>query len=60
MQKIYSINEICRILHVTRRTVHYWIASGDLKSFHLGGRRLTRIWERDLEKFITRRGRRGR
>jgi len=60
MEKIYTIAEVCRLLHVKRRAVHYWIAGRKLKAFHLGGRRLTRIWERDLKKFIVRGGRDGR
>ena len=60
MEKMHTINEIARELSVSRRTVHEWIASGDLKAFHLGGRRLTRIWERDLARFVRReRPRRG-
>jgi excisionase family DNA binding protein len=54
MEKMYSINEICKDLGVARRTVHYWIATKQLKAFHLGGKRLTRIWERDLAKFLRR------
>ena len=55
MERMYSINEICQELKVARRTVHHWIATGQLKAFHLGGKRITRIWERDLLKFIRRR-----
>jgi excisionase family DNA binding protein len=58
METMYSINEICKKLSVARRTVHDWIAKKQLKAFHLGGKRLTRVWERDLLKFIKRRGRR--
>lgn len=56
MEKMHTINEIARELSVSRRTVHEWIANGELKAFHLGGKRLTRIWERDLARFV-RRGR---
>jgi excisionase family DNA binding protein len=52
MEKMFSINEICRELSVARRTVHHWIATGQLKAFHLGGKRLTRVWEKDLSRFI--------
>lgn len=55
MDKMYSINEICKELTVARRTVHYWIATRQLRAFHLGGKRLTRVWEKDLIKFILRR-----
>ena len=52
MERMYSINEICEELKVARRTVHHWIATGQLKSFHLGGKRLPRVWERDLLRFV--------
>ena len=49
---MYTINEICEELNVARRTIHHWIATGQLKSFHLGGKRLTRVWEKDLLRFV--------
>jgi excisionase family DNA binding protein len=52
MEKMYSINEICRELSIARRTVHHWIATRQLKAFHLGGKRLTRVWEKDLLRFV--------
>jgi excisionase family DNA binding protein len=52
MEKMYSINEICRELSVARRTVHHWIATRQLRAFHLGGKRLTRVWEKDLLRFV--------
>ena len=52
MEKMYSIKEICRELGVARRTVHHWIATKQLKAFHLGGKRLTRVWEKDLLRFV--------
>lgn len=54
MEKMYSINDICRELGVARRTVHHWIASGQVRAFHLGGKRLTRVWEKDLLEFVQR------
>jgi excisionase family DNA binding protein len=54
MEKMYTINEVARDLHIARRTVHDWIAKGELKAFHLGGKRLTRIWEHDLLAFVQR------
>lgn len=56
MERMFTINEICKELHVARRTVHHWIATGQLKAFHLGGKRLTRVWEKDLLRFVRRRG----
>jgi excisionase family DNA binding protein len=52
MEKMYSINEICEELHVSRRTVHLWIQKRQLKVFHLGGKRLPRVWESDLDRFV--------
>ena len=51
MDKMHSINKICRELTVARRTVHHWIATKQLRSFHIG-KRLTRVWERDLVAFV--------
>ncbi len=52
MEKMFTINQICLELGVARRSVHDWIAKGELKAFHLGGKRLTRVWESDLLRFI--------
>jgi predicted site-specific integrase-resolvase len=52
MEKMYSIREICKEIGVARRTVHHWIATGQLCTFHLGGKRLTRVWEKDLLRFV--------
>jgi len=57
MERMFSIKEICQTLGVTRRSVHYWIAKGELKAFHLGGKRITRVWEKDLRGFVKRTGR---
>jgi excisionase family DNA binding protein len=53
MGKILTIKEICSELKVTRKTVISWIETGELKAFKLGsGRRLWRIKERELQRFI--------
>ena len=52
MQAIYTLKETCQILKVQRSQVLRWIYSGQLKAFKLGGGRLWRIRERDLNKFI--------
>lgn len=52
MEKMFTIKEICRELGVARRTVHHWIATKQLRAFHLGGKRLTRVWEKDLLRFV--------
>jgi len=60
MQRMFSINEITKELGVARRTVHHWIATNQLRAFHLGGKRLTRVWERDLLRFVHRSARTSR
>jgi len=57
MEKMFTIKEISRDLGVTRRTIHRWIAAGQLRAFHLGGKRLTRVWEKDLDRFVRHSGR---
>lgn len=52
MENMHSINNICQQLGVARRTVHHWIATKQLKAFHIGGKRLTRVWENDLLRFV--------
>jgi excisionase family DNA binding protein len=53
MGKILTLKEICAELKVTRKTVIRWIETGELKAFKLGsGRRLWRIRERELQRFI--------
>ncbi len=57
MGNILTIKEICAGLKVTRRTVLSWIKMGELKAFKLGsGRRLWRVKERDLQRFINQSG----
>ena len=52
MEKILTINEACEHLRIKRRTALRWIYSGRLQAFKLGGGRLWRIRERDLQRFI--------
>jgi len=52
MQAIYTLKETCEILKVQRSQVLRWIYSGKLRAFKLGGGRLWRIRERDLQRFI--------
>lgn len=52
MENMHSINDICQQLGVARRTVHHWIATKQIKAFHIGGKRLTRVWENDLLRFV--------
>lgn len=52
MEKILTIKEACEYLRVKRRTALRWIYSGQLRAFKLGGGRLWRIREQDLQRFI--------
>jgi excisionase family DNA binding protein len=47
---LYGIRETAQVLSISDRLVRRWIASGELPSVRLGGRRLVR--HDDLEEFI--------
>jgi excisionase family DNA binding protein len=47
----FTIGEVAQHLAVTPRTVHRWIADGELP-VHRFGRRSVRISERDLKMFV--------
>jgi excisionase family DNA binding protein len=49
-QRFYTIAEIADRLGVSTRTVHRWIANGDLVAHRLGGS--LRVSESDLELFL--------
>lgn len=48
--KVYSINEVCDILQITRRTVYTYIKEGKLKAVKIG--KYWRISEENLKEFI--------
>jgi len=48
--------EVCRALWAARRSDHGSITKGELKAFHLGGKRIIRVWEMDLRGFVKRTG----
>jgi excisionase family DNA binding protein len=50
MKEYLTVEEIMRILKVSRTTAYEYIHSGRLKSYKVG--RLVRIREIDLKKFI--------
>jgi len=52
MSGIFTIKDVCGYLHVSRKTVLRWIHEGKLKAVKLGGGRLWRVRERDLQAFI--------
>lgn len=49
--KVYTIEEVVDILHVTRRSVYSYIKSGKLKAVKIG--KYWRITQENLEEFLT-------
>ena len=48
---ILTIEEVSKILKVSKRTVYRWIDSGELRVARIG-RKTYRVFESDLRKFI--------
>ena len=48
---ILTIQEVAKVLKVSKRTVYRWVNSGDLKVARIG-RKTYRVFESDLKKFI--------
>ena len=48
---ILTIEEVAKVLKVSKRTVYRWIESEDLKVARIG-RKTYRVFESDLKKFI--------
>jgi excisionase family DNA binding protein len=51
--KLLTISEVAKIMKVSQKTVYRWIDSGQLRTARLG-RKVYRVFERDLIKFINR------
>ena len=51
-ERLYTVKEVCEILHKTRRTIYAYIRSGQLKA-HRPGKKNFLIAESDLNEFIT-------
>lgn len=49
--KVYTIEEIVELLHVTRRTVYTYIKEGKLKAAKIG--KYWRVTEKNLEDFLS-------
>lgn len=49
--KVYTIDEVTEILHVTRRTLYIYIKEGKLKAAKIG--KYWRVTEKALEEFLT-------
>ncbi len=48
---LLTIQEVAKVLKVSKRTVYRWIDSGDLKVARIG-RKTYRVFGSDLKKFI--------
>ena len=48
---ILTIEEVSKILKVSKRTIYRWIDAGDLKVARIG-RKTYRVFESDLRKFL--------
>ena len=48
---LLTIQEVAKVLKVSKRTVYRWIEEGDLKVARIG-RKTYRVFESDLNKFI--------
>ena len=48
--KVYTLDEIAAILHVTRRTVYTYVKEGKLKAVKVG--KYWRVTEKNLEDFL--------
>ena len=48
---ILTIEEVSKILKVSKRTVYRWVDSGELRVARIG-RKAYRVFESDLNKFI--------
>ena len=48
--QLYSINEACKILNISRRTLYSWIDKGKLEAEKVGYNRLVRISDTDVIK----------
>lgn len=46
----YTISEATKVVHVSQRTLHKWIASGQLPIIKIG--KVARIDVKDLEEFM--------
>jgi excisionase family DNA binding protein len=49
--KVYTIEEVVNLLHVTRRTVYSYIKEGKLKAVKIG--KYWRVTEKNLEDFLS-------
>lgn len=49
--KVYTIDEVVQLLHVTRRTIYTYIKEGKLKAVKIG--KYWRVTQKNLEEFLS-------
>jgi len=49
--KVYTIDELVNLLHVTRRSIYSYIKDGKLKAVKIG--KYWRVTEKNLEEFLS-------
>ena len=49
--KVYTIEEVVQLLHVTRRTIYTYIKEGKLKAVKIG--KYWRVTQKNLEEFLS-------
>lgn len=50
-ERYLTVNDVCEILHKHRRTIYFYIKSGQLKAIKPGGKSFI-IYESDLKEFM--------
>lgn len=48
--KVYTLEEIAELLHITRRTLYTYVKTGKLKAVKVG--KYWRVTEKNLEAFL--------
>ena len=48
--KVYTLEEIAELLHITRRTLYTYVKEGKLKAVKVG--KYWRVTEKNLEEFL--------
>lgn len=50
--KVYTLEEIAELLHITRRTLYTYVKEGKLKAVKVG--KYWRVTEKNLQEFLER------
>ena len=51
IEKVYTLEELSELLHITRRTLYNYVKAGTLKAVKIG--REWRVTEKQLEDFLS-------